>query len=275
MKNRIGSSVGLLLGQGMGILEVLKLLAEKGFGAEIFTSNPPEFEPYTDEDISAIRKAIEELPFATAHTGIVPWQPDSLKQEVALCSRLGVSILVVHGSTLGVEDSPDPPDYSTISELASRAKELNVTLALENGYTGGLKMLVSTMERIGDEPSKSGLGICIDTWRACQANDRAQNSVYDYLREVGEQLIHMHVDDMSSHRRALPGHGEIDWARIGEILSRIRYSGNFIFELACGADPLRDICEVRDYLVDSLSCLLAPQDWRAQHAHLRCVRASG
>lgn len=252
IKNRIGSSVVLFLGQKIGMLQVLRLLAENGFGAEIFTSNPPEFEPYTDRDISAIREAIKELPFATAHTGIVPWQPDSLEQEIDLCSRLGVSILVVHGSTLGVEDSPGPPDYSTISELAARAKEVNVTLALENGYTGGLKVLVSTIERIGDDPSKSGLGICIDTWRACQANDGAQNSVYDYLREVGEQLIHMHVDDVSSGRRAFPGHGEIDWLRVGEILSEVGYSGDFIFELAC-ENPLKHICEVRDYLINSFS----------------------
>jgi sugar phosphate isomerase/epimerase len=256
MKNRIGSSVGLLLDQGRGILEVIKLLAENALGAEIFTSNPPKFTPYTDGHISAICKAIKELPFATAHTGIVPWRPDALQQEITLCSRLGVSILVVHGSTLGIEDSPKPPDYSTISELATRAREMNVTLALENGYTGGLTMLVSAIEKIGDNPSESGLGICIDTWRACQAKDRAQNSLYDYLREVGKQLIHIHVDDVSSDKRTLPGHGEIDWRRVGEILSEAGYSENFIFEMVCGDDPLRDICEVRDYLVDSLSCLL-------------------
>jgi sugar phosphate isomerase/epimerase len=248
MKNRIGSSVGLLLSKELGILKVLKLLAENGYGAEVFTSSYPEFEPYTDKEISAIRKAIRELPFATAHTGIVTWQPDSLEHEITVCSRLGVSILVVHGSTLGVEENLDPPDYSTISELAARAKEVDVTLALENGYTGGLKMLVSTMERIGDDPSRSGLGICIDTWRASQANDRTQHSVYDYLREVKDHLIHMHVDDVSSGRRAFPGRGEIDWRQVGEILSEIRYPGNLIFELACGDDPMRDICEVRDYL---------------------------
>jgi sugar phosphate isomerase/epimerase len=248
MKNRLGASVGLLLSQEVGILKVLELLAENGFGAEIFTSNYPEFEPYTDKDISAIREAIKELPFATAHTGIVPWQPDSLEQEIALCSRLGVSVLVVHGSTLGVEDNLDPPDYSTISELAARAKQVNVTLALENGYTGGLEMLVSTMRRIGDDSSASGLGICIDTWRASQANDSARHSVYDYLREVKDYLIHMHVDDVSSGRRAFPGRGEIDWIQVGEILLDMRYSGNLVFELACGDDPMGDICEVRDYL---------------------------
>jgi sugar phosphate isomerase/epimerase len=77
------------------------------------------------------------------------------------------------------------------------------------------------------------------------------------LREVGEQLIHIHVDDVSFDKRTLPGHGEIDWRRVGEILSEVGYSGNFIFEMVCGDNPLRDICEVRDYLVDSLSCLLA------------------
>ena len=155
---------------------------------------------------------------------------------------------MVHGSTLGVEENLDPPDYSTISELATRAKEVNVTLALENGSTGGLKMLVSTMERIGYDPSRSGLGICIDMWRASQANDRTQHSVYDYLREVKDHLIHMHVDDVSSGRRVFPGRGEIDWRQVGEILADIGYSGYFVFELACGNDPLRDICEVRDYL---------------------------
>ena len=74
-------------------------------------------------------------------------------------------------------------------------------------------------------------------------------------------LIHMHVDDVSSGRRAFPGRGEIDWMQVGEILSDMEYSGNSVFELACGDDPMGDICEVRDYLVGSLSNWQRPAAW--------------
>ena len=102
------------------------------------------------------------------------------------------------------------------------ALDNGVMLALENlGKTGIISMRRS-LDMIGTEPEKTGMGICIDighAHRSCTADGIRPEA---YLKEFRDLIIELHVHDnigdKDLHRP--PGEGTIDWGPVVEAIVR-------------------------------------------------------
>lgn len=231
------------------MVDVIRQIVEDGFAVELWTSHP-NWQAYTESEISMICDICQAAPFVSAHTGLSSWDPDSLRNEIALCEGAGASTLVVHSDTLGLDKATSPPDYNQIAALAQAARQSGVYLALENTKIG-MAPLTSLLNVLGPEPSVTGLGICFDVGHAAVAHDRHEHSVADYLRTFREQLRHLHVHDVVDGKdHFLPGHGEIDWQSTAAALEEIEFDGYQILELLRPGEPMKLLREARQFLLD-------------------------
>jgi len=233
-------------------------VVEEGLGVELWTSHHT-WEPYSLEDIAEIRNIARCAPIVSTHTSTRRWKPDAVEQELRIARDLGASIYVVHADTLGMDKTLDPPDFHRIADLAQMAREQGLMMALENG-AAGFGTLIEALEQIGDDPKKTGLGICVDVGHVYYAKDRREHPVCDYLRAFKDQLVHIHAHDVAADVASLtdastidhfvPGDGDYDWEEIGRTLREIQFSGCLMMELLRPGDPMELVRRGRRFLTN-------------------------
>ena len=61
---------------------------------------------------------------------------------------------------------------------------------------------------------------------------RAHGDTFEYIRALGENIVHLHISDGSVERDCLPvGHGEFDFRRLMREMDALGYSGAYMMEL--------------------------------------------
>lgn len=140
-------------------------------------------------------------------------------------NRLGAKVFVLHGAILS---SKCPVDHYVrqFRVLAEIGREYGITVAQENvSYclSGSLDFLKSMKRELGEYAN-----FVLDLKQA----RRSHANPFDYVRELGESIIHTHLSDADSERDCLPiGKGNFDFSELIKRLCSNGFDGAMIVEL--------------------------------------------
>ena len=158
---------------------------------------------------------------ASINPGI--WR-ESLRQYLAtveLAHDIGAVVLVVHPGDL--RDPRFATEFTRLSQealgqLARRAEQLGVTLAVENcgPYHAGVDRTAADLAALIAHVGSPRLKACLDTGHGAVNRNTA-----DLVRLLGNAIVHLHVHDNHGQRdEHLPmGRGTIDFSVLAPVLA--------------------------------------------------------
>jgi len=233
------------------IAEAIEELAALEFGVEVWTNRGWD-EPWISPELAhEIKEACDSASHVSVHTRPENWKwdPHGLHDEVELCALIGAHALILHPSSLGLEGPSPHPDFPGIKRLAAQAREQGVQLVLEN-TRDTMWALDLALDKIGDDPKKTNLGICIDVGHACISQDAGREPIRNYIERYRGQLVHLHLhDNFSDDDEHLPlREGSINWQDLADTLKAIEYRGPAVLELQRQSDLLAAFTTARTYL---------------------------
>lgn len=234
--------------------EALPLVQELGYECLEVIYEVPHFSLQWEEDREKLRRLRRELEERglepSVHTSFVDLNPVSHLPEVfelnlklaekgmEACSLLGGEIVVVHTGSCRVPtreffELTKQKCLSLLRSLASRAREVGVKLAVENGMTPSSPF--STPAELREVVEEVGAGITYDVGHA-NLRERAEGGKLDVrsqIRAMGKSLLHLHVHDNrgGDDDHLVPGEGEIDFSSLSSSLHEAGYRGMVIAEL--------------------------------------------
>ena len=132
---------------------------------------------------------------------------------------------MLHGAILS---SKCPPEHyvKQFRLLAETGRKYGVTVAQENvSYclSGDLEFLKMMKRELG------GYARFVLDLKQVR---RAHGDTFEYIRALGENIVHLHISDGSVERDCLPvGHGEFDFRRLMREMDALGYSGAYMMEL--------------------------------------------
>lgn len=139
--------------------------------------------------------------------------------------RLGAKIFVLHGAILSSK-CPAEHYVKQFRLLAETGRKYGVTVAQENvSYclSGDLEFLKMMKRELG------GYARFVLDLKQVR---RAHGDTFEYIRALGENIVHLHISDGSVERDCLPvGHGEFDFRRLMQGMDALGYSGAYMMEL--------------------------------------------
>jgi sugar phosphate isomerase/epimerase len=207
----------------------------------------------SDEQISQYVEHFKgTFPLVSCHTSQAnSFSEEILKNEIALCPRLGAKILVVHPVSLGFtahtwdysyEKPFDAALFSRLERYLSLAAEHGVMLALENGP---MKVLEDVVDYVVKKNLRDNLGICVDTGHASMHMDRDPENVLKHLGTFRDHLLQLHIHDNQGKTddHIIPGRGRISWPEVMAILGEKKQSLPFVFELKTQGAPMAAVSE--------------------------------
>lgn len=139
--------------------------------------------------------------------------------------KLGAKIFVLHGAILSSKCTAEHY-LKQFAMLSDAGREYGVTVAQENvSYclSGKLKFLKMMKKELGDKAK-----FVLDLKQA----RRSRENPLDYVRELGESVIHCHISDADRDRDCLAvGAGCFDFEELIRALKAQGFDGNLIVEL--------------------------------------------
>ena len=235
----------------MSIIDAVRVVVSLNLGVEMWESRGDGDTKLTKEGIALVKAECEKAPFVSLHSSPRHWRwdPKGLADEIALARTINAKTLVLHKESLGLSDPSAHPDLPAIRRLASKARNAGVMLALENG-PDSMWALDLVLDKIGDDPKKTNLGVCIDVGHAHISHDAGRQPIRNYLERYRGQLIHLHLHDNRGEGddHLPPGEGSIDWRMALELVNRVGYQGPGVLEIHSTGDLIRTIGAARDYL---------------------------
>ncbi len=214
-------------GDNANINQAISEIVADGFGVEIWLGWSPEPQIVERPAWKRLKELLDQAPAVSLHTRLDHYDPRAAQQEIDMCAYLGGKVVVVHQSTLGVDENTNNFDH--VRQLAQYAQDRGVYIALENGNFQILKRVVGEVDLFS---SRGGLGICIDVGHAnlCQADFEAP--VEWFLDEFHWRLVHLHLADNfgKNDDHLAPGEGTIDWRKILSKLEQLHFQGRATLE---------------------------------------------
>lgn len=244
----IGISTGCYYRQS--IFDCLPWIRDAGFTIIEVCSFPPHLDYHDRPLVRRAAARIQELhlepysfhaPFAD-HIDITSLDDGMREQAVGevMCAaeaaaELGVRYFVIHP---GPERSPIPGEErlwrmeraaDALNRISRRCRELGTALVLENmlphlffGHTHDVLWMLGAIRCVD-------VGICLDTGHAHLSGDLST-----VVHKLSGHLWMIHASDNYGERddHYTPGRGRIDWAGLIAQLSRLRFEGSIILEIA-------------------------------------------
>jgi len=238
------------------ILEALPLVSEGGFHLIEVCSFPAHLDYHDREQTAATAARMRELgitansmhaPFAE-HIDISSHNHEQREDSVReLClaaeaaAALGCRYLVLHP---GPEQTgaPAPEDWywrmrhaaEGLNRVATRCRELRLTLLLENMLPHLLFGHASDMLWLLGAIRETNVGTCLDTGHAWLSGD-----LPTVVHKLSGHLRMLHVNDNrgKGDDHLPPGEGHIDWLSLFCQLAHWRFRGPLILELAGHGEP--------------------------------------
>jgi len=219
----------------------------KAAGFDVMEIDAGDLSKMSDEEIAALRKAVEELGLEISVNNGTGADVDPSSDDPAI-REAGIKYLekvmrqmVKIGSTtmIGGLISAWPVDWNvdhdkeaawnhsveSLRVACKTAEELGITLHLEvlnrfesflvNDVAEGLKFI----EQVGSPNMK----LLVDTFHA----NIEEDSIPEALRLAGDKLGHMHLGEGN---RKLPGLGSLPWKEMGEVLRELDFKGYLVIE---------------------------------------------
>jgi len=242
------------LGHEMGLEKKVKLLSQTGL--RLIEINDTDFSPDGDVDWLADLLARKELKACSYHSGtdLDKTDPDGRRQaieglskEIRLISALGGEILVVHPSDGKDPETAKRHTSEVVKAVLPLARELGVTLCLENLEHLKMNDLLWIMEQF-DNPR---LKFILDTGHL-YTHDGGNEGLIKCVDLLKDYLYHIHAEDVDTEGGHRPvGSGFIEWGRLLKRLSVQGFSGCLMIEVH-GEDFYQGVVESRDFLAEKL-----------------------
>ncbi len=186
---------------------------------------------------------------------------EEMKQSIDFAAECGVCMLSVHGATIGNFDYPEVADtpakaflqevyfrkkqnalqatVDMLGEIGAYANQYGCAVALENVL---LKQevihtpddLLFVLEKV----SLDNIGALYD----CGHSNRIGYDSARFIRELGERLIHVHINDNDGtcDLHGQIGSGTVDFRAVFAALHELRYAGTVLVEfMAKSIDDLK------------------------------------
>lgn len=256
--SQLGASVEVFYGVrgtsacDLPVAEAARQIADAGFGVEVLIAEGwTDRALPSDETIERIAEIGRAAKFVTTHACINTWAPDVLRTEILIATRMGVSQMVVHPYVLGQDVDGHTPDAQEVRDLCSFALDNGVLLALENLGKTGITSMRRSVEMIGTEPERTGLGICIDVGHANRSCTDDGVRPEAFLREFRDLILEIHVDDNFGDKdlHLPPGEGNIDWPLVVEAIRAVRDDAVICLEIAAPERPMQALQDSREFLL--------------------------
>lgn len=125
--------------------------------------------------------------------------------------------------------------HQVLVPVVQSAKNLGITLVIENIFDvdpATRRMMVNSF-------GSHAIALSVDTGHAHLARKMSGAPPVDYfVRDAGEQLQHVHVQDLDGHadRHWAPGEGEIEWMAVFRALADCKSEPHVVLELRDKAD---------------------------------------
>lgn len=206
--------------------------------------------------------------------------PKSLK----ICAFFNCPYIVVHGFKLAMELGSEAAEWARteafLDSLAPLAKELGITICMENIYTNigkhiiegpccDAKKAAARIDRMNEKYGAEVLGFCFDTGHA----NLIGLDFEDFITTLGSRLKVLHIHDNDSigdlHQIPFPftksreNISATDWDGFIRGLQKIRFDGVLSFETAPALssfpmmlkqDVLHFIAQIGNYFMAEIQC---------------------
>lgn len=120
--------------------------------------------------------------------------------------------------------------HDTLGPVVRRAEALEITLVFENIQD----VRPETRRQMVDSFESPAVALSIDTGHAQLARRMSgAPPVADFVADAGNQLAHVHLQDVDGHadRHWAPGEGEIEWTAVFRALSACESAPQIVLEL--------------------------------------------
>jgi len=236
----------------MPLCETARQVADAGFGVEVFIGETWEKRPLpSDETIAQIAEACRAAKIISTHACVNRWDPETFRKEVLISATMGATQMVIHPYALGQDIEGLTPDTQAARDLCSFALDNGVLLVLENLGKTGITSLRQSLDMIGTEPKKTGLGICIDVGHAHRSCSTDCIRPEAFLSEFGDLIYELHVHDnigdKDLHRP--PGQGTIDWPPVVQAMCELRDDAVICLEMVAKDRPIQALHDSREFLL--------------------------
>ena len=156
----------------------------------------------------------------------------TVKENIRLCSLLGIDKMVVHGLSHPAVRTPVEVKLEAniryFNELKPVARQYGVKIALEN-----LRYVCTTpdeYEYLMNTLDDDVFIACVDLGHSVIAGQ----DITQVIRRLGHdrvKLMHCHDNALVTDDHMIPGTGKINWGDVLQALADIRYTGDFSLEL--------------------------------------------
>lgn len=172
--------------------------------------------------------------------------PEALKKHgtvLECCAKLGITSYTMHVGEFPEDISKEAArehSLQTLKALIEMAKPLGILIAVENAeHPGGA---VSELLQLRKQLPGPEWGFCFDCGHA-----NLNGGVFDVFEAIKNDVIccHLHDNDGTLDWHWPPGHGNIDWIRLSQVLKtlpRLQSIQNEVNAIGAGVS-LRYVCE--------------------------------
>lgn len=125
--------------------------------------------------------------------------------------------------------------HDVMGPVVKAAEDKGITLVIENIFD----VDPASRRAMVDSFATSAIALSIDTGHAHLARRMSEAPPVDYfVREAGDQLKHVHLQDLDGHadRHWAPGEGEIHWPEVFRALSACTSEPHLVLELRRKSD---------------------------------------
>lgn len=246
------------------------------------------FAPHKEAaEITGIRINQMHMPYPSYIPGAAAEINDYLMRTVAsksleICAFFGCPFIVVHGFRLarflGLEELEWQETEKFIDSLAPRAKELGITICVENIYSSmgshviegpccDARKAAERIDQINEKYGADVLGFCFDTGHA----NLIGIDMEDFITTLGKRLkvLHIHDNDGIGDLHQIPftftrsreNVSSTDWDGFIRGLCKIRFDGVLNFETSpvlssfpekMKQDVLRFIAQIGNYFAGEI-----------------------
>lgn len=212
--------------------EALRDISAAGYeGFELFDGNLMQYADREDE-LRGLMKELR-LEMVAVYSGANFVYPDVLEDELGriedsarLAARLGAEHLVVGGGAVraaGVREE----DYRRVGEGLERVVALADEAGLVASYHPHLGTCVESPEQLAKVFQYTNINFCPDTAHLEAGGGDSAELINGY----GDRIRYVHLKDLGDGDFLPLGRGELDFSRIMDALSNIRYDGWITVEL--------------------------------------------
>ncbi|OGS17556.1 MAG: hypothetical protein A2219_01250 [Elusimicrobia bacterium RIFOXYA2_FULL_50_26] len=250
----LGISTGIF--HEKNLLELLPHLRRAGFttleiwaSTEVRNGERAHFDWKNRDSIAALSQKLAELGMK-AHSMHAPFSNEvdvssldehrraAAVRETVLAMEalklLGGQILVAHPASTESYQHEKAHRFAqsrkSILEIAAFAREMEITLAVENQLPHILGGDVPTLLALIEGLERPRAGLCFDT---SHANLYGHQSVDQTYKQIADRVIALHVSDNRGKHddHLIPGEGSINWPAFIHALDMEHYPGVFTLEV--------------------------------------------